>query len=170
MKSLSLLLMSGLNVKCVVALISKKCFQPTHLYPGNQYTDFPDPAIPPAAEQARPRLLVQVREAAAASFKVNHLRPWSVCRNDSVLRSLSAFDPDTMLRSRQLALKFHKSLQEPKRQIYQKVNNQVCNFTISPGDSSWIPTWVYPARDAGQEWQTCILFRHSRESGNPENG
>lgn len=50
MKSLSLLLMGGLNVKRVVALISRKCFQPTHLYPGNQRTGFPDPAIPPVAE------------------------------------------------------------------------------------------------------------------------
>ena len=50
MKSLSLLLMSGLNVKRVVALISRKCFQPTHLYQGNQHTGFPVMVIPPVAE------------------------------------------------------------------------------------------------------------------------
>ena len=50
MKFLSLLLMSGLNVKRVAALISRRCFQPTHLYPGNQRTGFPDMAIPPVAE------------------------------------------------------------------------------------------------------------------------
>lgn len=50
MKSSSLLLISGFNVKPVAVLISRKCFQPTHLYQGNQRTSFPVMVIPPVVE------------------------------------------------------------------------------------------------------------------------
>jgi len=71
MKSLSLLLMSGLNVKRVVALISRKCFQPTHLYPGNQRTGFLDQEIPPVAELLLPTPIVPDPAVAAVRIMEN---------------------------------------------------------------------------------------------------